>query len=48
MPRPLYSQGKSPQYPWDRRLGVPHMMKRKILSPHWETNPRTLIVQPVV
>jgi len=23
-PRPLYSQGKSPLYPLDRRLGGPH------------------------
>jgi hypothetical protein len=23
MPRPLYSQGKSPRYPLDRRLGGP-------------------------
>jgi hypothetical protein len=23
------------------------VVKRKILSPHWESNPRTLIVQPI-
>jgi hypothetical protein len=51
-PRPLYPQGKSPCYPFDRRLGGPRavldaLMKRKIPSPHRESNPRTPIVQSV-
>jgi hypothetical protein len=50
--RPLYTQGKSPSYPLDRRLGGPRtvldaVVKRKILSPRWESNPRTPIIQTV-
>jgi hypothetical protein len=45
-------QGKSPWYPLDRRVGGPRavldtMEKRKMPSPHRESNPRTPIVQPV-
>jgi hypothetical protein len=52
MHRPLYLQGKSPWYPLDRRLGGPRVVldavvKRKIPSPHRESNPRAPIVQPV-
>jgi hypothetical protein len=48
----LYAQGKSPQYPLDRRLGGPRasldtMVKRKIPNPHWELNPRMPTVQPI-
>jgi hypothetical protein len=51
-PRPLYPQGKSTWYPLDRRLDGPRavldaVVKRKIPSPRRESNPRTLIVQPV-
>jgi hypothetical protein len=52
MLRPLYSQGKSPRYLLDRRQGGPKavldaVVKRKILSPYRESNPRTPIVQLV-
>jgi hypothetical protein len=51
-PRPLCPQKKSPWYPLDRRLGGPRalldtVVKRKIPSPHQESNPRTLIIQPM-
>jgi hypothetical protein len=51
-PWPLYPQGKRHWYPLDRRLVGPiaildAVVKRKIPSPHWESNPRTLIVQPI-
>jgi hypothetical protein len=52
-PRPLHPQGKTPWYPLDRRLGwgaravLDAVVKRKILSPRRESNPRTQIVQPV-
>jgi hypothetical protein len=51
-PQLLYSQGRSPWYPLDRRLGGPRavldaVVKRKIPSPYWELNPRTPIVQPI-
>jgi len=49
---PIYPQGKSPWYPLDRRwvgsravLDV--VVRRKIPSPLRESNPRTLIYQPV-
>jgi hypothetical protein len=49
--RPLYSQGKSPSYSLDRRLGglravLDAVVKRKIPSPHRKSNPRIPIVQP--
>jgi hypothetical protein len=49
----LYPQGKSPWYPLDRRLGGPRAIldmavKRKLPSPHQESNPRTLVIQPMV
>jgi hypothetical protein len=51
---PLYPQRKSPLYPLDRRLGGPQSRsglggEEKIPSPPPppESNPRTLIVQPV-
>jgi hypothetical protein len=52
MPQLLYPQGKSPWYPLDRRLVgsrviLDAVVKRKIPSPHWESNPRTLTVKPV-
>jgi hypothetical protein len=39
-PLPLYSQGKSPQYPFDRRLAGPQSRpglsgEEKILGPKW-------------
>jgi hypothetical protein len=46
-----FTQGKSPRYPLDRRLGGPQsrsghgMVKRKIPSPRQESSPRTPIVQ---
>jgi hypothetical protein len=51
-PRLLYPQGKSPRYPLDRRLYGPQShswrgSEEKIPSPHWESNPRTSIVQLV-
>jgi hypothetical protein len=51
-PRPLYSQGKSPWYPLDRRLGGPQSRsgrggEDKIPSPCRKSNPRTPIVQPL-
>jgi hypothetical protein len=51
-PWPLYSQGKSPWYPLDRRLGGSHSCsghsgKEKNPSPCPELNPRTPIVQPI-
>jgi hypothetical protein len=50
-PRPPYSQGKSPRYPLDRRMGGPHnrygrSVKRKIPSLRRESNPDYPIVQP--
>jgi hypothetical protein len=49
---PLYSQGKSPWYPLDRRLGGPSavlgaVVKRKNPSLRRESNPRTPIIHPV-
>jgi hypothetical protein len=49
MPRPLYPQGKSPWYLFDRRWEGPTavlgaVVKRKIPSPRRESNPRTLII----
>jgi hypothetical protein len=46
-PRPLYSEGKSPWFPLDRRLGGPQsrsgrVVKRKIPSPHRESNPKLI------
>jgi hypothetical protein len=51
-PRPLYPQGRSPRYQFDRRLGGPRAVldaavKRKIPSHRRESNPRIPIVQPV-
>jgi len=48
----LYPQGKSPWYPLDRRLGRPQSWsesggEKKVLSPCRESDPKTLIVQPV-
>jgi hypothetical protein len=50
--RPLYPQGKNSWYPLDRSLGgsravLDAVVKKKILSPLRESNPRTPIVQPV-
>jgi hypothetical protein len=50
-PRPLYPQGKSPWYHWiggwvGPRAFLDTVVKRKIPSPRWESNPRTPIVQP--
>jgi hypothetical protein len=47
--RPLYPQGKSPWYPWDRRLGGLQSRsgrggEKKIPLPHRDSNP---IIQPV-
>jgi hypothetical protein len=49
-PRTLYSRGKSPRYPLDRRLGGPQSRsgrfgEEKILDPTGTLNP--LVVQPV-
>jgi hypothetical protein len=51
-PRPLYPKVKSPRYPLDRRLGGPQIRswrggKEKNSHPRRESNPRTLIVQPI-
>jgi hypothetical protein len=51
-PRPLYRQGKSLWYLWDRRLAgarafLNTVVKRKILSPRRESKPRTTIIQPI-
>jgi hypothetical protein len=51
-PWPLYPQGKSPWYPFDRRLGGPQSRsgrsgEEKNYQPPPESNPRTPIVQPV-
>jgi hypothetical protein len=51
-PRPLYSQGESPWYALDRRLGVRQSRsgrggEEKNSQPRQESNPRTPIVQPV-
>jgi hypothetical protein len=50
--RPLYTQGKSPWYPLDRRLVgrravLDAVVKRKIPNPRRESNPRTPILQSV-
>jgi hypothetical protein len=50
--RPLYPQGKSHWYHWiggwvGPRAVLDAVVKRKIPSPSQESNPRTLIVQPV-
>jgi hypothetical protein len=50
--RPLYPQGKSPGPHWIEgwvgpRTVLDAVVKKKILSPRWESNPRTPIVQPV-
>jgi hypothetical protein len=52
MPQPLYPQGKSPYYHWiggwvGPRAVLDAVVKRKIPSPHQESNPRILIIQPV-
>jgi len=51
-PRPLYPQGKSSQYPLDRRLAGPQSCcgcdgKEKNFQPLPEINPRTPIIQPI-
>jgi hypothetical protein len=51
-PRPLYSQGKNPWYPLDRKLGGHQSQsgrggEDKNSQPHRESNPITPIVQPV-
>jgi hypothetical protein len=53
MPRRFTSQGKSPQYPLDRRLGGPQSRsgrsgEEKNSQPRWESKPRNPIFQPVV
>jgi hypothetical protein len=50
--QPLYPQRKSPGTHWiggwvGPRAVLDMVVKRKIPSPHWEWNRRTLIVQPV-
>jgi hypothetical protein len=51
-PRPLYPQGKSPWYPFDRRLGGPQSRsgrggeEKNSQPPRRESNPRTPLVQP--
>jgi hypothetical protein len=52
MNQPLFSQGKIPRYPFDRRLGAPQSRsgrggEEKNSLPRQESNPRTPIVQPV-
>jgi hypothetical protein len=52
MPRPLYPQGEAPGTYWiggwvGPRAVLDAVVKRKIPSPHRESNPRTPIVQPV-
>jgi hypothetical protein len=48
-PRPLYPHIKSPWIGgWvGPRAVLDAVVKRKIPSPHWESNPRTPIFQPV-
>jgi hypothetical protein len=51
-PRLLYSQGTSPWYPLDSRLGGPqsgsgHCVEEKNYQPYWDSNPDHSIVQPV-
>jgi hypothetical protein len=50
IPRPLCPQGKIPWYPLGGWVGpravLDAVVKRKIASPHRESNPRTPIVQP--
>jgi hypothetical protein len=52
-PRPLYSHGKSPWYPLDRRLGGPQSSswrggeEKNSQPPRHESNPRTPIIRPV-
>jgi hypothetical protein len=51
-PGSLYHQGNSLWYPLGRRLGGPQSCsgcggEEKNSQPHWESNPRTPIVQPV-
>jgi hypothetical protein len=51
-PRPIYSQGKSPCNPLNRRLGGPQSRsgrgdEEKNSQPLRESNPRTPIIQPV-
>jgi hypothetical protein len=51
-PQPLYPQGNSPWYPFDKRWVSPRaaldaVVKRKIPSSRRESNPRTPIVQLV-
>jgi hypothetical protein len=47
------SQGKSPQYPLNRRLGGPqsqsgHSVLEKNPQPRWELNPDHPIIQPTL
>jgi hypothetical protein len=48
-PQPLYSQGKTPCYPLDRRLGglQSHLAMEKILDPTRTQNSDPSVVQPV-
>jgi len=53
MPQPLYPQGRALGTHWigcqvGPRAVLDMVMKRKIPSPHWESNPRTPIIQPIV
>jgi hypothetical protein len=46
MPRLLYTKGKSPWYPLDRRLGgsrasLDVVVRRKIPSPYRDSNPQS-------
>jgi hypothetical protein len=52
MPLPLYAQGKSPEYPLDRRLGGPQSWsgrrgEEKILDPTRAQTPTSSAVQPI-
>jgi hypothetical protein len=47
-PRPLYSQGKRPRYPLDRKLGGPiTVLNAVVKSPCRESNPIIPIIQPI-
>jgi hypothetical protein len=48
MPRPLHLQGKNWIGSWvGPRAILDTVVKRKIPSSHQESNPRTLIIQPI-
>jgi hypothetical protein len=49
-PRPLYSRGKNPRYPMDRRLSEHQSRagrKKKICDPYRESNSDPSVVRPV-